>query len=34
MMVAPMTGQQLKAFVRPQAALYRDIVNSAHITMD
>lgn len=32
--VAPMTGQQLKAFVRPQAALYRDIVKSARITMD
>lgn len=32
--VAPMTGPQLKAFVRPQAALYRDIVKTARITID
>lgn len=32
--VAPLTGQELKAFVRPQAALYRDIVKAARITVD
>lgn len=31
---APLGGQALKAFVAPQAALYRDIVGSAKITMD
>jgi tripartite-type tricarboxylate transporter receptor subunit TctC len=32
--VAPMKGQELKAFIKPQADLYRDIVRAAKITMD
>ena len=32
--VAPMNGQELRAFIKPQAALYRDIVQSAKITME
>ena len=32
--VAPMSGRELRAFVRPQAALYRDIVSTAKITME
>jgi len=32
--VAPMNGRDLRAFVRPQAALYRDIVKTAKITME
>jgi tripartite-type tricarboxylate transporter receptor subunit TctC len=32
--VAPLSGQELRAFVGPQAALYRDIVNTAKITME
>lgn len=32
--VAPMNGQDLTAFVKPQAALYRDIVKTANITME
>ena len=32
--VAPLTGQELRAFVSPQAALYRDIVKTAKITME
>lgn len=32
--VAPLSGQDLRAFVRPQATLYRDIVSSANITME
>jgi len=32
--VAPMSGQELRAFVSPQAALYRDIVKAAKITME
>ena len=32
--VAPMTGAELRAFVTPQAALYRDIVNASKITME
>ncbi len=32
--VAPMSGQELRAFVNPQAALYRDIVTAAKITME
>jgi tripartite-type tricarboxylate transporter receptor subunit TctC len=31
---APMTGEQLRAFVAPQAQLYRDIVSSAKITVE
>ena len=31
---APMGGQELRAFIAPQATLYRDIVNSAKITID
>jgi tripartite-type tricarboxylate transporter receptor subunit TctC len=31
---APMTGQEMRAFVSPQAALYRDIVKTAKITME
>jgi tripartite-type tricarboxylate transporter receptor subunit TctC len=31
---APMAGQDLRAFVAPQAALYRDIVTAARITME
>jgi tripartite-type tricarboxylate transporter receptor subunit TctC len=31
---APMGGQELKAFVKPQAALYRDIVTSAKISVE
>jgi tripartite-type tricarboxylate transporter receptor subunit TctC len=31
---APTSGQELRAFVSPQAALYRDIVKSAKITME
>lgn len=32
--VAPMKGQEFKAFIKPQADLYRDIVRSAKITVD
>lgn len=32
--VAPMTGRELRAFVGPQAALYREIVKTAKITME
>ncbi len=32
--VAPMGGAELRAFITPQAALYRDIVKSAKITME
>ncbi len=32
--VAPMSGQDLRAFVSPLAALYRDIVKAARITME
>jgi tripartite-type tricarboxylate transporter receptor subunit TctC len=32
--VAPMSGQEMRAFVSPLAALYRDIVKSAKITME
>lgn len=32
--VAPMAGRELRAFVAPQAALYRDIVKTAKITME
>ncbi|WP_137892779.1 tripartite tricarboxylate transporter substrate binding protein [Ramlibacter sp. 2FC] len=32
--VAPLSGQDLRAFVRPQATLYRDIVSSANITVE
>ena len=32
--VAPMTGREMRAFVGPQAALYRDIVKTAKITME
>jgi tripartite-type tricarboxylate transporter receptor subunit TctC len=32
--VAPQTGRELRAFVAPQAALYRDIVKAARITME
>lgn len=32
--VAPMSGRELRAFVSPQAALYRDIVKAANITME
>lgn len=32
--VAPMTGKDLRDFVRPQAVLYRDIVNAAKITLE
>lgn len=32
--VAPMTGQELQAFIKPQADLYRDIVRAAKITLD
>ena len=31
---APMSGQELRAFVSPLAALYRDIVKAAKITME
>jgi tripartite-type tricarboxylate transporter receptor subunit TctC len=31
---APLNGQELRAFVKPQAALYRDIVSGARIAMD
>lgn len=31
---APLSGQELRAFVAPQAALYRDIVKAARITME
>lgn len=31
---APMSGSDLRTFIRPQAALYRDIVQSAKITME
>ena len=31
---APLGGAELRAFVKPQAALYRDIVTSSKITMD
>lgn len=33
-MAAPMNGQELRAFIAPQATLFRDIVNSAKITME
>lgn len=32
--VAPLNGRELRAFVAPQAALYRDIVKAAKITME
>lgn len=32
--VAPMTGREFKAFIKPQAELYREIVRSAKITID
>lgn len=32
--VAPMSGPELRAFVKPQALLYRDIVTSSKITME
>lgn len=32
--VAPMSGRELRAFVKPQAVLYRDIVSTAKITME
>lgn len=32
--VAPMSGNDLRTFIRPQAALYRDIVQSAKISME
>ena len=32
--VAPTSGQELQAFVRPQAMLYRDIIKGAKITME
>ena len=32
--VAPLTGQDLRNFIKPQAALYRDIVKTAKISMD
>jgi len=32
--VAPANGPELRAFVKPQAALYRDIINGAKITME
>ena len=32
--VAPMSGQELRAFITPQAALYRDIVKAAKVTLD
>jgi len=32
--VAPMTGREMRAFIGPQAALYRDIVKTAKITME
>ena len=32
--VAPMGGPEFKAFIKPQAALYRDIVTSSKITME
>jgi tripartite-type tricarboxylate transporter receptor subunit TctC len=32
--VSPMTGQDLRAFVKPQAALYRDIASAAKITVE
>ncbi|MEK8034033.1 tripartite tricarboxylate transporter substrate-binding protein [Ideonella sp. DXS29W] len=31
---APMSGRDLPGFIKPQAALYREIVQSARITMD
>lgn len=32
--VAPLKGQEFRAFIKPQADLYRDIVRSAKITVD
>ncbi|MFS2032874.1 Bug family tripartite tricarboxylate transporter substrate binding protein [Polaromonas sp. CT11-55] len=32
--VAPMTGREMRAFIGPQATLYRDIVKTAKITME
>jgi hypothetical protein len=32
--VAPLNGQELRNFIKPQAALYRDIVKTAKISMD
>ncbi|CAN7504990.1 tripartite tricarboxylate transporter substrate-binding protein [Acidovorax sp. LjRoot118] len=32
--VAPMHGPEFKAFIKPHAALYRDIVTSSKITME
>ncbi|RYF71830.1 MAG: tripartite tricarboxylate transporter substrate binding protein [Comamonadaceae bacterium] len=32
--VAPMGGPEFKAFIKPQAALYRDIVTNSKITME
>ena len=31
---APMSGQQLRAFIKPQAALYKDIVAAAKISLE
>ena len=31
---APLTGQELRTFVKPQAALYRDIANAAKISLE
>ena len=31
---APLNGADLRAFVKPQAALYRDIITSARISVD
>jgi tripartite-type tricarboxylate transporter receptor subunit TctC len=31
---APLKGQELRAFIKPQAELYRDIVNAAKITLE
>lgn len=31
---APLTGQQLRDFIKPQASLYRDIVESARISLE
>ena len=32
--VAPMKGEELRAFIKPQAALYRDIVRTGNITAE
>lgn len=31
---APMGGKDLRSFIRPQAALYREVVRSAKITTE